>query len=56
MVGLLQLTPAFFQSDITAYEVQAGLPRTSSSSPSCWTDMRWTGFFANGEVSLDIEM
>jgi len=55
MVGLLQFDSGFFQSDITAYETQAGLPNVPVQAVLLDGYGGGPGF-ANDEVSLDIEM
>jgi subtilase family serine protease len=54
-VGLLQFDSGFFQSDITAYETQAGLPNVSVQ-PVLLDGYGGGPGEANDEVSLDIEM
>lgn len=54
-VGLLQFDSGFFQSDITAYETQAGLPNVPVQAVLLDGYGGGSGF-ANDEVSLDIEM
>jgi uncharacterized repeat protein (TIGR01451 family) len=56
MVGLLQFDSGFFQSDITAYEIQAGLPTNIVVQPVLLDGYGGGPGFANDEVSLDIEM
>jgi uncharacterized repeat protein (TIGR01451 family) len=55
-VGLLQFDSGFFQSDITAYETQAGLPTNIVVQPVLIDGYGGGPGFANDEVSLDIEM
>jgi len=54
-VGLLQFDSGFFQSDITAYEIQAGLPNVPVQAVLLDGYNGGSGN-ANDEVSLDIEM
>ena len=54
-VGLLQFDSGFFQTDITAYETQAGLPNVPVV-PVLLDGYDGGPGFDNGEVSLDIEM
>jgi uncharacterized repeat protein (TIGR01451 family) len=54
-VGLLQFDSGFFQSDITAYETQAGLPNVPVQAVLLDGYNGGPGF-DNSEVSLDIEM
>jgi uncharacterized repeat protein (TIGR01451 family) len=56
MVGLLQFDSGFYQSDITAYEIQAGLPTTIVVQPVLLDGYGGGPGVANDEVSLDIEM
>jgi len=56
MVGLLQFDSGFFPSDITAYEIQAGLPTNIVVQPVLLNGYPGGPGFANAEVSLDIEM
>jgi len=56
MVGLLQFDSGFYQSDITAYEIQAGLPTNIVVQPVLLDGYGGGPGIANDEVSLDIEM
>jgi uncharacterized repeat protein (TIGR01451 family) len=56
MVGLLQFDSGFYQSDITAYEIQAGLPTNIVVQPVLLDGYGGGPGFGNDEVSLDIEM
>jgi uncharacterized repeat protein (TIGR01451 family) len=55
-VGLLEIDSGFFQSDITAYEVLAGLTNVPPVSTVLLDGYNGGPGNANGEVSLDIEM
>lgn len=55
-VGLLQFDSGFYQSDITAYETQAGLPTSIPVVPVLLNGYNGGPGRANDEVSLDIEM
>ena len=55
MVGLLQFDSGFYQSDITAYETQAGLPNVPVQAVLLDGYGGGPGI-GNDEVSLDIEM
>lgn len=55
-VGLLQFNSGFYQSDITAYETQAGLPTSIPVVPVLLNGYNGGAGVANDEVSLDIEM
>jgi uncharacterized repeat protein (TIGR01451 family) len=56
-VGLFELDCGFYQSDITAYEIQAGLPNVPVQPVLLDGYNGGPGSSdANGEVSLDIEM
>jgi subtilase family serine protease len=55
MVGLLQFNSGFYQSDITAYETQTGLPNVPVQ-PVLLNGYGGGPGAANDEVSLDIEM
>ena len=54
-VGLLQFDSGFYQSDITAYETQAGLPNVPVQ-PVLLDGYNGGPGIGNDEVSLDIEM
>lgn len=54
-IGLLEFDSGFYQSDITAYETQAGLPNVPVV-PVLIDGYSGAPFGANDEVSLDIEM
>ncbi|MGD0571718.1 MAG: protease pro-enzyme activation domain-containing protein [Sedimentisphaerales bacterium] len=54
-VGLLEFDSGFYQSDITAYETQAGLPNIAVV-PVLLDGYDGGPGYANDEVSLDIEM
>ena len=56
MVGLLQFDSGFLQSDITAYETQAGLPTSIIVKPVLLDGYGGGLGIAPDEVSLDIEM
>ncbi|MGA2852645.1 MAG: protease pro-enzyme activation domain-containing protein [Verrucomicrobiota bacterium] len=57
MVGLLEFDAGFYQSDITAYEIKAGLPNVPVQAVLLdGYDGSPGSILANGEVSLDIEM
>ena len=56
MVGLVQFDSGFYQSDITAYEVQAGLSTNIVVQPVLLDGYNGGSGFGNVEVSLDIEM
>jgi uncharacterized repeat protein (TIGR01451 family) len=55
-VGLVQFDSGFYQSDITAYEIQAGLPTDIVVQPVLLDGYGGGPGTANDEVSLDIEM
>jgi len=55
-VGLVQFDSGFYQSDITAYEIQAGLPTSIVVQPILLDGYGGGPGIANDEVSLDIEM
>ncbi|MBU6409760.1 MAG: DUF11 domain-containing protein [Verrucomicrobia bacterium] len=55
-VGLLQFDSGFYQSDITAYETQAGISTSIPIVPILLDGYNGGPGIANDEVSLDIEM
>src|SRR5208283_3028022 len=56
-VGLFELSSGYYQSDITAYETNAGLPNVPVTAVLLdGYNPTNSGYGANNEVSLDIEM